>query len=180
MTGRPSTSKIVLATAFLIALFLSSGAIIDLGYGWLTAPFDNAASFSAKALSAEEEIRCKSVTHEALIAGAADRYVQAGIAHEIGHQRTASNPWRYTSVSNFLAINPDCCEVLVTVPGDYSPETQSLGAPHSDPPRLYAVRIAFKEWRSDEDTFTRREVVLVNCFGKAGGGVSFDLRRGVL
>ncbi|MBY3266350.1 hypothetical protein HFO15_32695 [Rhizobium laguerreae] len=179
MRGRPSTTKLVLATAFLIALFLSGGAILDLGYGWLTAP-GREASFSAKVLSAEEETRCKSASHAALIEGAADRYVQAGIAHEIGHQRTENNPWRYTSVSNFLEVNPDCCEVLANIPGDYSPKAQSLGAPHSDPPRLYAVRMAFKEWRSDEDTFTKHEVVLVNCFGKASGGVSFDLRRGIL
>lgn len=180
MSGILSATKFVLATAFVIALFLSTGAVIKLGYGWLTAISGTEASFSAKALSTEEESRCKSVSDKALIEAAADRYVQAGIAHEIGQQRTQNNPWRYTSVSNFLEVNSGCCEVLASIPGDYSPKTQSLGAPHSVPPRLHAVRMAFKEWRGDDDTFTRHEVVLVNCFGKAGGGVSFDLKRGIL
>lgn len=179
MSRRPSPSKLVLTTPFLLALFLSGGAIIDLGYRWLATPYGKEASFSTKDLSAGEEALCKSVSPEALIEGAADHYVQAGIAHETGHQRTQSNPWRYTSVSNFLEINPDCCEVLPNIPGDFSPKAQSLGAPHSDPPRLYAVRMAFTEWGSDEDTFTKHEVVLVNCFGKASEGASFDLKRGI-
>jgi hypothetical protein len=177
MRVRLSRTKIVVG--FLIALFLSGGSIISVGYEWLTARSDKAASVSAKALSADEKIHCQSIPDRALIEGAAARYVQAGIAHENGDQRTESNPWRYTSVSNFLKINPDCCEVLANIPGDYSPETQNLGAPYFDPPRLYAVRMAFKEWRSNNDTFIRHEVILVDCLGKAGGGPSFDLRRGI-
>lgn len=170
----------VLAILFLSVLFWSSWTIMHVGYAWLTTPVENNGRNSPyQAFSAEEEVRCGSITPEAIIEGAIGRYVEAGIAHESGHQRAESNPWRYTSIADFINTNPDCCSVLSRIPGDYSLEAQRLGAPHSNPPRLYAVKMAFKEWQSDDQTFTQHDVVLVNCFGQANGGISFDLRRGI-
>ncbi|MBB3564338.1 hypothetical protein FHX06_005702 [Rhizobium sp. BK512] len=173
-------ARFVLSIAFLAGLFWSSGIIMHLGYEWLATLSDNNARGSPyQALSAEQKVHCGSITSQAIIAGAIGRYVEAGIAHESGNQRAENNPWRYTSIANFMNINPDCCSVLARIPGDYSLETQRLGAPHLAPPKLYAVKMAFKEWQSDDHTFTKHDVVLVNCFGEATGGISFDLRRGI-
>lgn len=173
-------ARFVLSVAFLVGLFCAGGVILHLGYEWLTAPSDdNSRASPYQALSADQEVRCGSITPQAIVEGAIGHYVKLGIALRSSDHRAGNGPWRYTSIANFMKINPDCCSVLENIPGDYSLETQRLGAPHLFPPRLYAIKMAFKEWQSDDRTFTRHDVVLVNCFGEAAGGVSFDLRRGI-
>ncbi len=175
-----SHARFVLGVALIAVLFWSSETIIHVGYDWFATLSDNNGSNSAyHALSAQQQVRCESITPKAIVEGAIGRYVKAGTTHISGHERAKNNPWRYTSTANFMDINPDCCSVLARIPGDYSLETQRLGAPHSVPPRLYAVKMAFKEWESDDQTFTKYDVVLVNCFGDANGGFSFDLHRGI-
>ncbi|MBB3453156.1 hypothetical protein FHT86_001412 [Rhizobium sp. BK313] len=180
MKHRSFRVKFTLSVLFVAVLFWSSWAVIHIGFDWSTKGNKSDRKLLLSDMSSEQEFQCQNITSQAVVEGAIRRFVEAGVSIGKQRDRTGSNPWRYTSVANFMEINPDCCELLERIPGDYSIETQRLGAPHSNPPRLYAVRLAFKEWTSDERTFTQRTVVLVNCFGKAGTGPSFDLRRGIL
>lgn len=181
MTSWFPRTKSMLTLAFLAVLFWSSWATISFGVEWFMVPSaDKESASSYKVLSADEEVRCRNLPSRAIIETAIKRYVDAGIAFENARQPNENNPWRYSSINNFIEINPDCCEVLGRIPGDYSIESQRLGAPYSDPARLYAVKMAFKEWQSDNSTFTRYDVILINCLGEAGEGPSFDLRQGIL
>ena len=127
-------ARFALPIAFLAVLFGSSGTIIHIGYAWFTtASESNGHIRPYRTLSAEEELRCRSITPTAIIEAAIARYVEVGIAHEKGNQRAENNPWRYTSVADFMDLNPDCCGILARIPDDYSLATQGLGEPHSDP-----------------------------------------------
>jgi hypothetical protein len=175
-----SRARFVLAAAFVAVLFLSTGVAVQATYHWFVTPSQSYDRNSPdQNLSAEQQARCGTVTPQAIIEGAIRRYVDADTMHESTPQPSQNNSSRYTSTENFLALNPDCCSVLAQIPGDYLPETQRLGAPYLFPPRLYAVKMAFKERLSDDRTLTKHDVVLVNCFGESRAGYSFDLHRGV-
>jgi hypothetical protein len=93
-----SHARFVLGIALIAVLFWSSDTIIQVGYDWFATPFDNNKGNSPyHALSAEQQVRCRSITPQAIIEGAIGRYVKAGTAHISGHERAENNPWRYTS-----------------------------------------------------------------------------------
>ena len=179
MKRRSLSIKFLLSVLFLGALFWSNWAILRVGFAWIMKPpVDSELSYLPPPLSPLREAECRAIDKGKIIESAIGYYVKSSM------NLSESDPnekhyLRYTSLRDFMGNNPNCCEVLDRIPGDYSIKTQRLGAPHSDPPRLYAVRVSYKVWAPDDTTSTRTQVRLVDCFGNVGRGASFDLRRGI-
>lgn len=179
MKRRSLSIKVLLSVLFLGALFWSNWAILCVGFAWIMKPpVDSELSYLPPPLSPLREAKCRAIDKGKIVESVIDDYVEtAKLLSE--SDPNGKQSLRYTSPRDFMEENPDCCELLDRIPGDYSIKTQRLGAPHSDPPRLFAVRVSYKVWAPDDTTSVRTKVRLVDCFGRIGKGPSFDLRRGM-
>lgn len=123
------------------------------------------AAAPAEALSPAEKAKCDSVQTDELIDAPILRLVRAGQSFSATAMPGEINPLPYNSVIEFKSKNPDCCEVLPEIPGDFPVRIQRLGSPYQSPPRIFAVGLRYFE-ASKNGLINRHKIYLVSCLGK--------------
>ncbi len=111
---------------------------------------------------------CRRITEAEIVDGAVQWLVDVGHYYDrnLGSPGLSDiNPYPYPSVAEFKAQNPDCCQVLPRIPGDFPVATQKLGEENNGYRSLFAVKMVFLE--NTKTGFKKRhDTLLINCFGK--------------
>jgi hypothetical protein len=131
----------------------------------------------AHALTTQEKLDCAQVSQEHLVDAAIRDIVNASGAISQRAKGDAHDFLPYRSIAEFKVKNPDCCEVLPNIPGDFDPAVQKLGGRFLKPPRVYAVRMSYFEARKDGDTKVYK-TSLISCLGKSGSEYEIIKRMG--
>jgi hypothetical protein len=119
------------------------------------------------ALTPAEEAQCQSVQTNELIDAPIHRLVRAGQSFSSTGKPRELNPLPYRSVVEFKSKNPDCCQILPQIPGDYPLQIQRLGTPYENPPRVYAIRLHYLE-NSARGPVDKYKTYLVSCLSEVG------------
>lgn len=115
---------------------------------------------------------CRKITETEIIDGAIEWFVDIGNyynRHRGNPGLSEVNPYPYSTVAEFKAKNPDCCQILPQIPGDFPAATQKLGKENAGYRSLFAVKMAFLE-NTRTGLKKRYDTLLINCFGQRPKG----------